>query len=161
MRLSTHDGAILGRATLIVALALCNSGCGTSGTEATACVTAADCPLPPDARCGYATCEDGICGLVIEPGPTRSQTRGDCKTIYCDTQGNAEEKYDGSDAYDDGWYCTLDTCDGTTPENPPYPDGLACPELNAGVCYKGTCVFTALHLPRAECIEHARPRARE
>jgi hypothetical protein len=77
---------------------------------------------------------------VITPGPTASQVRGDCKTTYCDSAGNAEEKEDLGDFYNDGKPCTLDTCEGGKAVNPPYPDGLTCPELGYGVCYQENCV---------------------
>src|SRR5215218_10139656 len=76
-------------------------GCGGSSAEGEAggayavrCVEASDCPQPLNPRCGYATCQQGSCLLVIEPGPTALQRRGDCRVIVCNSVGYAEEKED-------------------------------------------------------------------
>jgi len=113
---------------------------GAGGMPSNVCDEASDCPQPPDARCGYAECKEGKCLLVITPGPADSQKRGDCKTVYCDTAGNAKETQDPGDFYNDGKPCTLDFCDAGEPKNEPHADGAKCPELGAGVCYQGDCV---------------------
>ena len=114
---------------------------GAGGMPSTnMCDEASDCPQPPDARCGYAECKAGKCLLVITPGPADSQKRGDCKTTYCDTAGNAKEANDGSDFYNDGKPCTMDFCDNGLPRNEAQPNGVACPEVGDGVCYEGDCV---------------------
>ena len=110
------------------------------GVPMSECGAPSDCPQPPDLRCGFATCEEGRCGVVFTPGPTESQKRGDCKTVYCDTAGNATEKEDLGDYYNDGEQCTLDVCAPEGPQNVPYPDGLTCPEAGFGVCHDGSCV---------------------
>ena len=117
---------------------------GAGGMPSNVCDEASDCPQPPDARCGYAECKEGKCLLVITPGPADSQKRGDCKTVYCDTAGNAKESVDNGDYYNDGRPCTLDFCDAGVAKNEPFADGAKCPELGAGVCYQGECV---------ECID--------
>jgi len=113
---------------------------GAGGMPSSACDEAADCPQPPDARCGYAECKEGKCLLVITPGEAASQKRGDCKTVYCDTAGNINEADNASDFYNDGKPCTIDYCDSSNPKNEPHPDGVKCPELGGGVCYDGDCV---------------------
>jgi len=123
-------------------------GAGGMPSNMNMCDEASDCPQPPDARCGYAECKAGKCLLVTTPGPADSQKRGDCKTIYCDTIGNAKESVDNGDYYNDGKPCTIDFCDAGEPKNEPYADGAECPELGAGVCYQGECV---------ECIDSQVP----
>jgi hypothetical protein len=113
---------------------------GAGGVQSTACVGASDCPQPPDSRCGYAMCELGECSLVVKPGPATSQKRGDCRQVVCDSVGNAEEKEDSSDVYNDGKPCTLDSCEAGFPKNEPLPDAITCPEAGGGVCYGGDCV---------------------
>jgi hypothetical protein len=115
------------------------------------CGAPSDCPQPPDLRCGFATCEEGRCGVVFTPGPTESQKRGDCKTVYCDTAGNATEKEDLGDYYNDGEQCTLDVCAPEGPQNVPYPDGLTCPEAGEGVCNQGKCVECIFGWPYDQC----------
>jgi hypothetical protein len=110
------------------------------GMPSNACDEASDCPQPADARCGYAECKEGKCLLVITPGPADSQKRGDCKTVYCNTAGNAEESVDNGDYYDDGKPCTLDHCDAGVPKNEPYANGSPCPGANDEVCYESDCV---------------------
>ena len=105
-----------------------------------ACVDAADCPQPPDSRCGYAACDQGQCLLVVKPGPAESQKRGDCRQVVCDGAGDADEKEDSSDIYNDGSPCTFDSCEGGFPKNETLPDEMTCPEVGAGVCFGGTCV---------------------
>jgi len=117
---------------------------GAGGMPMSVCDEAADCPQPPDARCGYAECKEGKCLLVITPGEASSQKRGDCKAVYCDPAGNAKEMDHTADFYNDGKPCTLDFCDGGEPKNEPYADGAKCPEVGAGVCSQGECV---------ECID--------
>jgi len=134
----------------IVALLACAGkglGCGgasaegeAGATNAVVCLEASDCPQPPSPRCGYAVCHQGACLLVIEPGPTAWQKRGDCRQVVCNSLGYAEEKEDSTDVYNDGRPCTFDTCEAGYPKNEPFPDEITCPEVSDGVCYKGDCV---------------------
>jgi hypothetical protein len=130
----------------VVLAASCGSEDGeVAANEYITCSTPADCPQPPDHRCGYATCEEGRCGLVISPGPIKSQILGDCRTVFCNTKGSTEEKIEIADAYDDGKECTYDKCVGGKPIQEPFPAGIRChrdkdnPTLN-GICYEGDCV---------------------
>jgi hypothetical protein len=113
------------------------------------CSTEADCEGPPDARCGKAVCNEGVCGLELLalPGelvPIESQRRGDCHHVYCDATGSVVEVTDGGDVFNDGKACTIDVCEDGNPMSILYPDGSPCPEGGSGYCYGGECV---------ECID--------
>jgi hypothetical protein len=97
------------------------------------------CPGPPDKRCGVATCEEGVCGIAITPGPIASQRAGDCKRSVCTFEGIIVEEEDASDYYDDGRECTFDMCvDGAYESLHLQP--VTCPEKGEGVCSEGGCV---------------------
>jgi hypothetical protein len=109
------------------------------------CKTEADCPGPPDARCGKAVCLKGVCGLelIAKPGELvalASQRAGDCQHVYCDATGSLVIVPEGGDMYNDGEECSLDFCDSGMPINTPYLDGSPCPETGGGFCYAGSCV---------------------
>jgi hypothetical protein len=104
------------------------------------CNTAADCPGPPSPECGSAACNDGVCELMINPGPLSSQQRGDCKRMDCDAIGNLLTLEDPSDFFDDGRPCTEDLCEGGSPINLPRPEGAYCSSFGSGFCYAGECV---------------------
>jgi len=103
------------------------------------------CAGPPDKRCGIATCNEGICGVEIVPGPIASQRAGDCKLSVCTFDGNVVEWNDPSDFYDDGAECTLDMCIDGAPGTVKLPE-LTCPETGEGLCLDGECV---------QCLEDA------
>jgi hypothetical protein len=116
------------------------------------CTSEADCPAPPDARCGKAICDKGVCGLdlVAKAGELvaiASQRAGDCLHVYCDATGSIVVVPDGGDVYNDGEECTLDFCDSGMPINTPYLDGSPCPENGGGYCYAGSCVECISWLP--------------
>jgi hypothetical protein len=120
-------------------------GGGDASVPEPACETAADCPGPPDARCGAAACVDGVCGfdLLAKPGEyvaIASQRAGDCQHVYCDATGSLVVVPDGGDVYNDGEECTLDFCDSGMAINTPYLDNSPCPENGGGFCYAGECV---------------------
>ena len=115
------------------------------------CGAPSDCPQPPDPRCGFATCEDGQCGLVFTPGPIASQKAGDCKQAICDLAGVVVEEEDLSDYYEDGAECTFDLCiDGqaqsVTIASLVGPGSIiVCPDTGEGYCSESKCV---------QCLEH-------
>lgn len=110
-----------------------------------ACVTAADCPGPPDHRCGRAECIEGRCAMQAEPlGKLAVQYVGDCVSRYCDGFGDVVTLPDGEDIFNDGKLCTFDICLGGVPTNVALPDGSPCREGGSGFCLDGECV---------ECID--------
>jgi hypothetical protein len=113
---------------------------GGPAVEVSECSSPADCPGPPDARCGSATCVEGRCGLEIEPGELPSQVRGDCKTWFCDIDGSVILLDRPDDIPNDGKQCTADVCVDGAPKSLPILNGLGCPESNFGVCFDGECV---------------------
>ena len=109
------------------------------------CKTEADCLGPPDARCGKATCDKGVCGLELlaKPGELvaiESQRAGDCSHVYCDATGSIVVVPDGADVYNDGNPCTFDVCEDYNPMSIPLADASPCPEGGSGYCYGGECV---------------------
>ncbi len=104
------------------------------------CVTVADCPGPPEPRCGTGVCVDGTCQIEFRHGPMLSQRRGDCRRSECTADGAVAEVDDPTDVYNDGEQCTTDTCEGTSARNEDLADGTICPEAGAGVCVGGRCV---------------------
>lgn len=111
---------------------------GTEGCP-TGCQSDAECPGPPDARCGAGRCLEGKCTLEINPGPLASQLRGDCQRLDCDVTGAVVPVADPSDFYDDGNQCTYDSCGLDGPRNDAITNGTACP-VSGGICFDGACV---------------------
>jgi hypothetical protein len=107
------------------------------GTQAP-CTSDAECPGPPDARCGTGRCVEGECKVDVTSGPIASQKYGDCQVSYCDSAGVVFSLPDASDIYDDGRPCTEDKCVAGAPVNEAYPRGTLY-ELSdeSGVCYGG------------------------
>ncbi|XXT15240.1 hypothetical protein WME94_33815 [Sorangium sp. So ce429] len=103
------------------------------------CESDAECPGPPDARCGAGRCVDGLCEVEIRPGPVDSQVRGDCMRSVCNESGDVETLQDPYDVYDDGNPCTLDVCAVDTPQNLILED-VTCPSTGGGRCHEGACV---------------------
>jgi hypothetical protein len=103
------------------------------------------CPGPVDKRCGVATCNDGVCGVQITPGPIASQKVGDCKQSVCTFDGKAVEEEDASDYYDDGEQCTFDYCNITGTISADMV-GIQCPDTGEGFCSQGQCV---------QCLQHS------
>lgn len=112
---------------------------GTEGCP-TGCQSDAECPGPPDARCGAGRCVEGDCVVEINPGPLTSQVRGDCQRLDCSAAGEVEVIADPSDFYDDGSQCTYDSCGPMGAVNEVLPNGLACPVSGGGRCWEGQCV---------------------
>jgi hypothetical protein len=102
------------------------------------CEGDAECPGPPDPRCGVGRCADGACVVEIERGPIASQIRGDCKVEECTAEGRVVSVA-AVDPYDDGNQCTLDACEIDEPRHL-LLDGVACPASGAGRCHEGACV---------------------
>ncbi|WP_437830052.1 hypothetical protein [Sorangium sp. So ce1153] len=106
------------------------------------CESDAECPGPPDARCGAGRCVEGACEVEITVGPLGSQLRGDCKQDECTKDGRVVNVA-AYDIYNDGNECTNDLCDYDTPVNAQLT-GVLCPVSGAGRCHEGQCV---------ECID--------
>ena len=110
------------------------------GTQAcpSGCQSDAECPGPPDARCGVGRCVAGECTLEVEAGPLASQRYGDCETTYCTPTGEATALEDPSDYFDDGQPCTDDRCQQGIPVNEPLSPGAAYPVPGeTGFCFGG------------------------
>ncbi|WP_437630091.1 hypothetical protein [Sorangium sp. So ce854] len=103
------------------------------------CKSDAECPGPPDARCGAGRCVDGRCEVEIRPGRVDSQVRGDCLRSECTETGHVVSLQDPYDVYDDGNACTLDICDVDEPQNLHLED-VTCPGTGGGRCHAGACV---------------------
>ncbi|MDC0676804.1 hypothetical protein [Sorangium atrum] len=127
------------------------------GTEACSGVSAppggcegdAECPGPPDPRCGVGRCVDGACVVEIERGPIASQIRGDCKVEECTADGRVVSVA-AVDAYDDGNQCTLDVCELDGPRHL-ILDGVVCPASGSGRCHEGVCVQCVSEDPTLQC----------
>lgn len=116
-------------------------GVGGMSVPVSECMTAAECPQPGDARCGKATCADGVCRLELTPlSRLASQLAGDCKERWCDGAGNLIEFTEGTDSYNDGLPCTVNDCEAGEPVTTLVPNGNTCPAAGSGVCNEGACV---------------------
>lgn len=116
------------------------------GTQAcpSGCQSDAECPGPPDARCGVGRCVSGECTMEAMAGALASQKYGDCQTVYCTPAGESATLEDPSDYFDDGRACTDDRCQGGVPINQPLSAGTPYPGPGeTGICYAGE---------RFECI---------
>jgi hypothetical protein len=102
------------------------------------CLTAADCPLPPNA-CQVRACTAGACGFTnVAADTVVSDTPLDCKVDTCDGNGNVQTVADINDKPVDNNPCTDDVCTGKDPSNPPVAKGLACSNGGSGtVCDDG------------------------
>ena len=101
--------------------------CNAAGTCA-GCTSAADCP-GQIADCSRPTCIGGsACGLIYTGAGARtsSQLAGDCHANVCDGAGAVASSIDDADVPVDGNPCTLDTCNGGVPANPPVGAGAGC-----------------------------------
>jgi hypothetical protein len=124
--------------------------------EAAACTTAADCPPPPDLRCGLATCTDGKCGVqLLSSGvPIAWQALGDCKAAHCDASGKVIFTDDLADTPKTLNPCIADKCLGSQPMSTPVAEGEACIDT-VGLC---DTVETATG-PVLKCVECIWPDA--
>ena len=122
-------------AACIFAAGLLAPACGTNGVfegstsePGPECKTAADCPRPPDLRCGEATCEAGKCGITLFSSAEKIawQVLGDCKTAFCDATGNVELVEDPSDMPKTPDPCVIASCKRSEPKRVPVPEGEAC-----------------------------------
>lgn len=110
------------------------------GIEDPECESDADCPGPPDYRCGQGRCAEGKCELDIRGYEIiPNQYPGDCKYLYCSPQGDVVAGKDPGDIPDDGEPCTFDTCEEGEPVNIVLPDEHVCPGDTDRVCWKGKC----------------------
>jgi len=109
-----------------------------SAAECAICETDAECPGPPDPRCGAGVCKEGKCALEIAGGqPLASQRRGDCMTTFCTFDGLSTDVQDPSDVMLDGNLCTIDICDGYEPLNLPLANGAPYLGKDFGICIDG------------------------
>ena len=116
---------------------------GSGGTGGLGpCTTAADCP-GADTACRTRTCTAGLCGEVLAPMGTASDTQmpGDCQRAICDGQGMVTLEPDNTDILDDQNDCTEDVCNAGQPENNPLLSGDTCMSSGGKVCDgAGECV---------------------
>jgi hypothetical protein len=124
--------------------------------EEAECVTPAECPAPPDPRCGVATCTEGRCGVQLQStqGPIAWQALGDCKTAYCDASGKVVLSEDIADAPKTLNPCIADKCSASEPVSTPVAEGEACIDT-IGLC---DTVETATG-PALKCVECIFPDA--
>ena len=109
-----------------------------SRAECGLCESDAECPGPPDSRCGAGLCREGKCSLEIVGGlPISSQRRGDCKAVYCTFEGTTIDVQDPSDVLLDGNLCTIDICNGLEPMNLPLANGAPFLGKDFGICVEG------------------------
>jgi len=105
-----------------------------------ACTSDAECPGPPDRRCGTGVCTNGRCALDVRASqPIENQYPGDCKTTVCSPAGALVEWSDPSDLPEDGNPCTYDLCEAGEPQNPSMPENHPCTGESIGICVAGQC----------------------
>lgn len=121
----------------------CNQIAGITQGAPHQCEDVSDCDggVP---ECRQAVCEGGVCIFYdeVEGTPLASQSLHDCKVVVCDGRGGAQEIEALNDFFDDGLPCTLDKCNGISPEHVPLTTPVPCytgPEgtLNVGLCRAG------------------------
>ena len=118
----------------------------------TQCASDAECPGPPDARCGVGRCIAGLCQLDIRTHkPIESQFPGDCKINLCSPGGSIMEVFDPSDIPYDANPCTFDACDLEGPYRKNWPDRTPCPNMEPGICVNGWCQDCSSALGVGEC----------
>lgn len=104
-----------------------SSSSGTGGGPAHPCIRIADCGTV-DTECAHPTCEQGSCGVHLEPmgTVTKWQVPWDCKKNVCDGNGGVVQVTDDTDTPDDGNGCTTDTCDNGQPTHANAAAGATC-----------------------------------
>lgn len=118
----------------------------------TKCTSDAECPGPPDHRCGVGRCDEGACELEVWASKQiANQYPGDCKVNVCAPDGSVDVWTHPSDLPDDGNPCTWDICQGDQPSNAAVPDKSACPGGTEGVCVSGVCKECFDHLVADNC----------
>lgn len=135
------------------------SGGDDATTGAASCETLVDCP--PDV-CRQATaCAAGSC--VYEPSPDGAplaqQSPGDCAEEVCDGSGGTR-LVAADDPPDDGILCTLDVCNGMTPNHLPgmAPCYSGAPGTEGvGQCASGTQVCDDQGMPTGPCTGEVVP----
>lgn len=110
-------------------------------------------------------CEDGACVWTFVPEGTviDEQVSGDCRRAVCDGQGAVVEEADASDVEDDGVECTLDACEGTTPQH--TPGMTACYSGPPGTAGVGACAAGVQQCdtsgPVGPCVGEVLPTAEQ
>ncbi|MDI3283764.1 hypothetical protein [Polyangium sp. 15x6] len=120
-----------------------NAASSSGGGSEPACTTDAQCPASDP--CKTAACVAGACVETQAPAGKLvfdGLVPGDCKRKQCTAEGTIEEIVDDTDKPDDGNPCTLDTCTGGVPSNPPDPimEGAPCGTNSQITCSGGLCV---------------------
>ena len=110
------------------------------------CATPADCVADEPACRAAVACDAGQCLFddALEGTPLPSQVDGDCAELVCDGAGRAKLIPLATDTPDDGDVCTLDACQGATPEHTPHA-ALPCYSGPPGTEGKGICVAGVQH----------------
>jgi hypothetical protein len=104
------------------------------------CLSTNECP--DSNNCVTWACEIGVCTPHYEPAGTAmpGDVAGDCKKDVCDGKGATETIADPADPLVDGNDCTLDQCDGTTPNNTLFAaDQTPCGMGSTTHCEAGIC----------------------
>lgn len=99
------------------------------------------CPDP--GFCGEATCTNGVCEITFYPAGTTvdDSTSGDCRALECDGQGNGTSIVDDSDLVEDGYGCTVESCNDGSLLVDEITVGDSCSGVSAGaICHAdGRC----------------------
>jgi len=115
---------------------------GMGGGTGVECFVPSDCP-GEDTECRTRTCGlDSLCGFDFAgPGtPLSQQTAGDCEVSQCDGVGEIEV-VPADDPPSDDNECSIDSCDGTTPDFPPEEIDTPCNQDGGAFCDgEGACV---------------------
>ncbi len=141
-----------------------DSAGGSGGGGSAQCQTVDDCAAGvPDCKVA-AACTAGACVLADAPaGTTRWPTRrrATAPRSSATARGGVQVAPLAGDVEDDGNACTLDACDGLTPEHTPLAaapcyTGLAG-TLGVGVCSAGSQTCDAQGQPAGACVGDVTP----
>jgi len=110
--------------------------CDTDG-DCVGCNQVSDCG--PDELCGDRTCNGQQCGWMYSPPApldAQHQTAGDCQQRQC--SGSAATPvtvaWTSDVPADDGNPCTIEICNGTTPEHEASPANTPCNQNGGSYC---------------------------
>ncbi len=130
-------------------LAACSVRMGGGDSNAIAselrCELSAQCPIA-ESPCLASMCLDGECVFVAAPQgalPPQEQVPGDCKHLYCNGNGEAQEYDSPADMPpEDENRCTEAACVSGSPEQAPRPVGAVCGEARmcSGNGHCGVCL---------------------
>ncbi|HEY2898946.1 MAG TPA: hypothetical protein VGL59_00110 [Polyangia bacterium] len=122
-----------------------NQFCKSDGS-CVQCNTDVECGNAMDTFCLKHTCVNNVCTIASSTAagtllPMADQTVGDCKDAICDGSGGVISQANTGDKHDDGNACTVDKCNGSTPDNSQAVTvGTPCGMNNSGMCNGTACV---------------------